>query len=248
MGHYCCKQCGQRYEYCLCDKTKVDTWVPPKARFKSVSTAFNEGTFDCEFTKEQISNEPMFYRANSGFAWKYGGPITRAFLDKMPLDWWAYNVTIDSRCHMLMPGWYPCIPGWHHDDVARIRSDGQPDYERETYRAEHLIGLVNAEVAPTQFALGEFDLEIPDVGKTVYKEWHPEVQKLVDCGKLATYNAKSGDIIWFDSHSWHRGVAATKSGWRWFIRVSRNTPRALDCKNEIRKQTQVYMADVNDGW
>lgn len=59
----------------------------------------------------------MFYRADMGFAWKHGGPITQDFLGLLPQDWYDSPVTIDSRVHMLMPGWYPCIPGMHHDDI-----------------------------------------------------------------------------------------------------------------------------------
>jgi len=48
--------------------------------------------------------------------------------------------------------------------------------------------------------------------------------------------------------SFHQGTAAVQSGWRWFCRVSRNTKRALEPKNEIRKQVQVYMKNPMEGW
>jgi hypothetical protein len=81
------------------------------------------------FSIEMIKNEPMFFSADSDFVKEHGGPITRRFLASMPSDWIAARDLIwDSRSHMLMPGWYPCIPGWHLDDIPRTRPDGQPDH------------------------------------------------------------------------------------------------------------------------
>ena len=207
------------------------------------------GKFKATFSKEEISNEPMFYRASFDFAWDNGGNITKHFLSSMMTKGWNPDkVTIDSRVHMLMPGWYPCIPGMHHDDIPRTRSDGQPDYENPGYNAKHLIGLVNAEIAPTEFALGEIDLEIPPEGQLIYRDWHPKIMQAIADGKMESFKAKSGIMYEFDNYSFHQGTAAVSSGWRWFIRVSKDTDRALDCKNEIRKQTQVYMENPVEGW
>lgn len=206
------------------------------------------GSFRNIYTKEQISNEPMFYRASADFAYSNGGIITRSFLDRLPEDWKNIPVTIDSRVHMLMPGWYPCIPGMHHDDIPRTRSDGQPNYEVLSYNADHLIGLVNAEIAPTEFAVGEIDLDIPPLGELIYRDWHPKVMKAIEDGTMLSLKATSGVMYQFDNYAFHQGTAAVSSGWRWFIRVSRDTDRALDCKNEIRKQTQVYMQNPMEGW
>lgn len=206
------------------------------------------GGFSSMYTKEQISNEPMFYRCSADFAYQYGGIITKSFLDCLPEDWKNIPVTIDSRVHMLMPNWYPCIPGMHHDDIPRTRSDGQPNYQNPGYNAEHLIGLVNAEIAPTEFAVGEIDLDIPPIGELIYRDWHPRVMKAIEDGTMLSLKAKSGVIYQFDNYSFHQGTAAVSSGWRWFIRVSRNTERAFKCQNEIRKQTQVYMQNPMEGW
>jgi hypothetical protein len=214
------------------------------------SKIIDRGSFShgINFSKETISNEPMFYRASADFAYERGGPITKSFLDNMPSDWKNTPVTIDSRVHMLMPGWYPCIPGMHHDDIPRTRIDGQPNYESQNYEAIHLMGLINGDVAPTEFAVGEIDLEIPEIGQLIYREWHPKVMEAIANGTLKSVSAESNRMIQFDNYAFHQGTKAVKSGWRWFIRVSRNTERAHDCKNEIRKQVQVYMENPMEGW
>lgn len=111
------------------------------------------------FDENIVKNEPMFFNASPIFAYENGGPITKAFLELTGmLD---KPCVIDTRVHMLMKGWYPCIPGWHHDDVPRTTSTGQPNYKTPEYFAKHILGLVNGDICPTQFALGE--CEMPEV-------------------------------------------------------------------------------------
>jgi hypothetical protein len=147
---------------------------------------------------------------------------------------------------MLMPEWYPAIPGFHHDDVPRSREDGQPNYETPEYRSEHAMALVNADVCPTYFALGSADFAIPDIGKTIYREWHPLVSWLVENGPLSHYEVPDKTVVFFDDRTWHQATPAVKSGWRWFIRASRNTHRKPT--NELRRQVQVYMDSLTEGW
>jgi hypothetical protein len=71
-------------------------------------------------TQDEIKREPMLHRATAQFALENGGPLTRSFLLSLQLAWSA-DILVDSRVHMLMPGMWPCIPGWHHDDVPRSR-------------------------------------------------------------------------------------------------------------------------------
>lgn len=194
---------------------------------------------------EVVKNEPMLFNCDFPSAYRLGGPLTRQFLRQLPDDWLDCPIVVDSRVHMLMPGWWPCIPGWHHDDIAR-GADGQPDYDDLPYRSEHLMGLVNGHLAPTRFGLGEVTL--PAVDGVVYAGWDPLVAAAVAEERLRPYSAPSGVYIQFDWQSFHEGVQAVESGWRWFIRLSRNTIRTSTCTNEVRRQVQVYMADPRSGW
>lgn len=202
--------------------------------------------FDADFNDEDIKNEPMFFNSSYDFASNNGGPITRGFLKafascrEAPLD----SLVFDSRVHMLMPGMYPCIPGYHRDDVPRPK--GQPDYYTPAYRSRHALGLVNAHVAPTEFAIGAAEFSEPT--GVVYQTWHPEVVRKIAKGELRTVPAESGRIIFFDDRTWHQGTLATRFGWRWFGRLSWDTNRRFNITNEIRKQVQVYMPAINSGW
>jgi len=206
-------------------------------------------------TNAVIKNEPMLFNCDLEHALKYAGPITKHWLNNLPKDWVDIGDTlvIDTRVHMLMPGWYPCIPGWHHDDVIRSSLTGQPDYDSE-YKSEHIITLLNSDIAPTKFALGTSDFIYPEEGKIVYGEWTKEVDKQLEQGVLTSYSAPDQCLIHFDDHTWHTGVKAVKNGWRWFGRVSRyfkndqavfrGNPRS----NEIRCQVQVYLETPDSGW
>lgn len=202
------------------------------------------------FTEEQIKNEPMLFNCTFHEASKSGGPITKAFIEHVDKSIYASDYPsrwiVDTRVHMLMLGWYPCIPGYHHDDVPRSRSDGQPNYDTPEYNSKHVMALINGDICPTQFAVGQ--CEMPDVplGEIIYKKWHTEVCTLIAFNKMKVINVPSNKLIWFDNHSFHQGQAAIKGGWRWFGRISFNTHRKPT--NEIRRQVQVYLVNPMEGW
>lgn len=199
------------------------------------------------YTDEQIKNEPMLFNCDFKHAYNLGGPITGEFLDhiadKLPTE----DIVVDSRVHMLMPGWFPCIPGFHHDDVPRSGKNGQPNYYNPEYKSKHIMALVNADVCPTEFALGKITL--PDVEDGIYyKEWHKLVSCEVAVGNLQRVLLRGNPIVGFDWQTFHQGTRAVKGGWRWFIRVSYNTDRVKNCTNEIRRQVQVYLEHPMEGW
>jgi hypothetical protein len=215
-----------------------------------VSDVESVGVFNAIWTDEEIKNEPMLFNCDLDGAYTLGGKITRDFIRNLLgtryCDWIPNSeIIIDSRVHMLMPNWYPCIPGMHHDDVPRDTT-GQPNYINPEYKATHFMGLVNGHIAPTQFALGGIELELPEQGKIIYKEWHPQVMQALEDGTMKSYSAESGQILKFDHTAFHQGTKAISSGWRWFIRASINSKRKPT--NEVRKQVQVYLENPMEGW
>lgn len=170
---------------------------------------------------------------------------------------WILGKTVfDSRVHMLMPGWYPAIPGWHHDDVPRPEiptgqhfiTAGQPDYETPRYHAEHIMGLVNADICPTQFIDGCFEMPAVPEGELIYRTWDAIIRKAIDDGDITPIDAPDRKLISFNCDTFHTGTKAISNGWRWFGRVSRNTDRVNKITNEIRSQVQVYLEFPMEGW
>lgn len=157
---------------------------------------------------------------------------------------------------MLMPGWYPAIPGWHHDDVPRPEipvgqhfiTAGQPDYDNPRYKSEHVLGLVNADVCPTEFAIGNCTMPKIEDGQLIYREWHKAVEDLLAHDMLQLVQTKDRTLYQFDWQTFHSGRQAMSHGWRWFGRVSRNTDRTIEITNEIRNQVQVYLEFPMEGW
>lgn len=209
-----------------------------------ISTFQERGSFQHDYPTDVVKNEPMFFNCNFEFAYKHGGEITRNFLLDLPNDWVYTNPVIDTRVHMLMKGWWPCIPGYHHDDVPRSTATGQPNYKNPEYFSEHLIGLVNAEICPTRIVNHVLSLSEPDENIRQYEQWHKELEII----NPNTYDAESGKYIQFDCNSFHTGTQAVGNGWRWFARLSRNTDRQKTITNEIRRQVQVYMENPIAGW
>lgn len=196
-----------------------------------------------DWSQEYIKNEQMLFSASVSFARAKGGLITQEFIQTLPDGW--QNCIIDSRVHMLMPGWFPCIPGWHHDDVPRSREDGQPNYKNPEYHSEH-IACVVGDSSLTAFINADVILDEVPLGKVVYREWHEQIEHQIMENNLTYSFIKPSELVRFDWQTFHRGSQATKSGWRLFIRASRNTNRKFE--NEVRKQVQVYISPVNRGW
>lgn len=203
----------------------------------------------------EVKNEPMLFNCDLQGAYSNGGPLTREFLLLLPDEWREVPIVVDSRVHMLMPGWYPCIPGWHHDDVPRTRADGQPNYGPGQFRSEHIMALVNGDICPTIFAIGSAEFIEPPLGEVLYERFHHQIERLIHDGELVENLAPTNTLIKFDDRTWHRGQAATANGWRFFIRASRYfapdgmpVPRGNPRTNEVRRQVQVYLDNVNAGW
>lgn len=224
---------------------------------KHFHSAFRKvGDFAKDIPNDRIKNEPMFFNCDLKFAYDNGGSITKDFIRALPLYVKQQDVVFDSRVHMLMPGWWAGIPGYHHDDVPRpdipagkhFMTAGQPDYDNPRYRASHILGLVNASVAPTEFAVGSCTMPAVPDGELIYRTWHPEVLRLIDLGLMARVEAPDRTLVEFDCDTFHQCTPAVMSGWRWFGRVSWNTERTQKITNEIRRNAQVYLEFPMEGW
>lgn len=217
-----------------------------RIEFKSLASIV--GSMPTDFDVSVLKTEPQFFSVDLDFARQMGGEITRTFLAALPEDWQTSDLVIDSRVHMLMPGWFPCIPGWHLDDVPRpIDKDGQVNEVQSASGSEHICAIIG-DCSRTEFALGECQLEEPESGKIVFGEWHKDLEEILkrEDSPLTRLSIEEGKLYQFDWQTWHRGTPATKSGWRWFIRVTRNTHREV--VNEIRTQTQVYLPMEGVSW
>lgn len=224
-----------------------------------IDSRFNLGARLPEFDQKTVKDEPMFFSATPKFAWQNGGPITRAFLaahfgitlsDYAEWKLRSTNFCFDSRVHMLMPGWFPCIPGWHHDDVPRTRKDKQPNYYSPEFKSRHVLALVNGDICPTEFAVGTVKMPEVPIGQIVYKQWHILVDKYIEEGRLERVSIPSNQLIGFNWQSFHQGTRAIGTGFRWFGRLSWDAgyEQGRPHFNEIRRQVNVYLDMPMEGW
>lgn len=193
-----------------------------------------------------VKSEPMFFQASYDLARRNGGPLTHTLLDAITPAL-AEKCFIDSRVHMLMPGWWPCIPGWHHDDVERSRSDGQPNYRSPSYRANFAMAVVGSADSRTEFAVGDFKFTPPKIGRVIYRDMDPIIEQACTDGVLSRLQVPKDTLVWFTDRDWHRGVQSTNNGWRWFARLTWRT-KELPIANEMRLNANVYMQVPEEGW
>lgn len=196
-----------------------------------------------------VKKEAMLFGADPDFAMEKGGLLTRYFLAAMARAGFferfaRSDCVIDSRVHMLMPGWYPCIPGWHIDDFHRPDGD-QPDYLHLPERMVHVLCVVGG-CSRTEFLDRSVALLPPAKGAKVYGDFHQQIEAARLNGDVDARAVRPGALVRFGGSDFHRGVPATENGWRWFIRATFGSSRKPG--NEIRKQVQVYLPAVNAGW
>jgi hypothetical protein len=197
--------------------------------------------------QNEIRFLPQFFRADADMVWRLGGPFLRHVLDTVPISGRFKYVSIDTRTHLLFPRMYPSIPGWHCDDFYRP-TDDQPDLARVMEKApsvHHCVVFGNT--AFTEYATEPIDLPAPEElsnpdRKPAYGIYH----RLIEERRPRIRAVQSGELVRFSPLVFHRGVAATARGWRYFLRLTESNH--WEPLNEIRTQTQVYLTEAFYEW
>jgi len=205
----------------------------------------------------ELKNTFSLWNASYEDAIRYGGSITRDALQSMNLHHDRKNIIVDTKIHMLMPGWSPAILGWHVDGAPRDENKnpqgaGLPNTfvqeGDERFNRYHI--LVTGDGCLTQYVNRPLYVPIPsepsyDVYTHMSKFVHAHVTKHPE--DVSTFKScTSYEFDWWDIHT---GVIASKKEWRFLIRVCESDyyePRK-DLREVIRMQSQIY-SPVDFGW
>lgn len=167
------------------------------------------------YMDQDLAREPGLFDANEEFATRRGGPVTRAFLDRIPTSWRNdLSLTIDVWTVEVRPGWFPCHPAW-------TRNQG-----------EHLVGRVNGELAPVEFAEGTYNLG--------HHELEEGVDQLVMARQLRLWVPDPRKFYSHNGYAIHRCLPARAAGWTWTGRATLDR-RTTAHANEIVRRSKVYI-------
>ncbi|MCG7607157.1 hypothetical protein [Mycobacterium sp. CnD-18-1] len=206
--------------------------------------------------RKLIEGTPNLRRASLQNALLFGGPLVRQCLAIAPIVGDHRHVFVDTKVSMLMPGWWPAIPGWHTDGVPRIDADGinplgigrpslpeQLDQHEDGYAPRyHTIHVGND--CPTEFIDESVQLFMEhDRDEQMYAEMTRKIDSLVDLRKL---KAPEGRWVSWDWWNIHRATQATERGWRLLIRITESDQPPAE-QDFIRPQNQVYVSQ-EFGW
>lgn len=207
-------------------------------------------------TFNQIKNTFGLWNASYDDAIKYGGDITRQAIRCMNIQHDRKNIIVDTKIHMLMPGWSPSILGWHCDGAPRDKSNNPnglepPDtFALENLRANRYHIMVTGTGCLTQYINRPIYVDIPvSPSQEVYAIMSKYIQKYIQQYPEIVSTFDSCGIYQFDWWSIHTGVLATKKEWRYLIRVCESDyyePRK-DLREIIRLQSQIY-SPMDFGW
>lgn len=195
-----------------------------------------------------IIAEPLLYSASLEFAACYGGPLTRAVLRKLP-NWDppnGFHWVVDTRTHMLMPGQYPAIPGWHCDGVPRGNYTAQPDLNQLRDDVWHVVAHVSTHpegVSNTQFITEPYEIDCDE--SRVWASVHEHLKRTDVELSGSVLTPGDGAITRFKMPTLHRATPAKHRGWRWWFRASMYYNRPV---NQIRNHVQVYTVGDGAGW
>jgi len=198
------------------------------------------------YGKWLIEREPMLFQSNAEFSFNAGGPITKDVLDRLractPSK--VFNkLRIDTRSHMLMPGFFPCIPGYHCDFMQTTESGKQmmSTHDEDIEHYMFLSGPPSTEFIKDRNIVWDKDIFT----------WK-EVSNEMNSRKLETFKVPTGQLIKFNARELHRGTPheGPPGHWRYFFRATSLPEWHQDYgkfTNKIRHQVQVY-CDLNEGW
>ena len=178
-----------------------------------------------------LDNEVGLKQCSVRFAMDHGGYITKLFLNSLSAEW--HDARIDSYLQHCKKDQEPLHRGWHIDDIPADHN-GKPEINNPRYRAEH-IGLIIGDASLTEFAVGKVDLpKVIDENETVWNY----CARVVDANPVFVFRKVNPGIQFtFGYGDIHRSSPATHDGWRYFIRVSKNSERPFI--NKVREDHYV---------
>lgn len=216
------------------------------------------GTVTETFDQGQFADETMLFSADPNYASFHGGPITKAvlnYLDQFYLDEKNSHKAhspkfpvpiIDTRVHMLMPGMFPAIPGWHLDHTPRNAHNGQPVPEKadEDQKSIVVILATDPNVSRCEYLHAPYGLDIPYDPERVWGSINEYIENARE--GLSLLSPPESQIILLSGQCLHRATACKVRGWRYFLRLSW-FPQETKPQNKIRRQVQVYTTEQT-GW
>lgn len=216
-------------------------------------------------TLHEVRATQSLWQAPLEVAAKYGGPLTRAAISAASIRGDRKHVMVDTKVHMLMPGFYPAIPGWHTDGAPRGdgldgRKSGAPKLHAQEFAAPPRIDLqegqpenryhtlVTGSHCLTEFMAGEVDIDIPEMPTN---ELYGILNSTIEASNIGLrVRIPSCTMFEFDWWDLHRAMPSTGHEWRFFCRITETDywPPASDLDAILRTQQQVYMVGASYGW
>ncbi|ANA86232.1 hypothetical protein SEA_LOZINAK_75 [Gordonia phage Lozinak] len=225
------------------------------AKYRFNSDAYREtDARDVYISDDQIEGTPNLRRASLSDAILFGGPAVRDLLERAPIVGDREYVFVDTKVSMLMPGWYPAIPGWHTDGVPRGDNGHPSDYghpslpKQLTQRSPRFHTIIAGNPCLTEFLKGDYELEIEhDQDNVLYSEMTNKVEELA--GRRTRTLMAPKPQVWASWDWWqiHRAGEANRRGWRLLIRITESDLVRPATRDFIRTQNQVYVP-LDSSW
>lgn len=230
-----------------------------------------------EPSQAEVKGTPSLWNASLEDALKYGGDLTRAAIGAMRLRGDRRYTIVDTKVHMLMPGFMPAIPGWHTDGAPRDGrgnpgAKGAPDLAMQRHIQHRVPGsiphpeddrypdldvwgtppqyhlLVTGSHCSTLFLDGPIALDLSEDAPA--RDFYAQVSRQVGQDTEVPRKASpASEVVEFGWWDIHTAVQSSTFGWRFLIRVTETDwlQPQRDLREVLRSQTQVYVP-LEFGW
>jgi hypothetical protein len=218
-------------------------------------------------TEEEVSKEPTIRRATYEFAYEFGGPILRKFLDIAKASGHVHpNSLVMSQPSDFKKGALSTPQYWHFDFTPGVVADSDEEFENEIYGNTGLIMCAfdvkeHPEDLGTLFLQsGEIHLDLnkrnkkeeyvprqnlnPNLNSGRVYWWDPIVREQIEKNKSLKVEPLKPNVAYeFGSHNIHRvPVMKSNHGQRVLMRINTPTNPRIKPKAE---NTLIHQTDPN---
>jgi hypothetical protein len=172
-------------------------------------------------SEDILRRMPMMAWADKEHFQKRCGSMARDFMNALPQDWKDERLVFYNRRERLEKGWYPNFNYYHIDGLPHV-AETIDQYRSPALKTEQIICCMG-NISLTAFVIG--DVELPEVnpGMRPFDVWNKIIAQRIQSGELKEVLVPANTLVRYGYGSFHRCTAATRSGYRYFIQVCRNS-------------------------
>ena len=179
-----------------------------------------------------LEDEEPLFAATKEFAAEFGGPITQAFLQKLPQEWNQELLVIDSALMWLPVGAWPG-PLLFHRERYTESNEGAFGITNADLSLEHIVVVLSPIgfeilVGDVPTSMSERSMEVIWAGaESDAARRDANLCAMLDQGQLSLETVAPGEMIRYSAATFYRFRPSAKAGFHLSLRATRGSHQPL---------------------